>query len=1047
MSGGKRVFTIPANISFLPCLARFVLDGALGDNSTKKNDPLLLSNTTIYLPTRRAVRALRAEFSNQLGTRASLLPNLRTLGDSEETDFLSLLPNGHLNPPKQMIAPLTRQILLARLVKRWVEMISAQTRELYKDEDIIIPSSSAEALWLAREVSELIDQMETEEVSWENLKNLIPLREEYANWWQLTLDFLQIAMKHWPEHLAQINACDPASHRRQILDLRTRTLQQNPPSGPVIAAGSTGSIPATARFLSAVSELPLGSVILPGLDQSMSNDAWNDVSSGSEDHPQFGLSKLIQSIAIPRENVIALDKTTSNTNSRSRPNFNRSKLSSIALLPSSQTGNWRNLMAQFQGNDLEQATNEISIIEAASERHEALAIAIILRDQVENPDINIALITPDRNLARRVVGELKRFDLAVDDSGGTALSGFANSIFLRLLIIIATQPPDAIALATFVKHPMLTLPTSQNSKLPLGRLFELCLLRNVLEIPLPGNFAIALLQYREATKNNPHLPDLVSSLTEENWRELHQFCKELDTGFSPLVEKAKSNDPVSPIALEELFEKLLASAGLLVHDEENSLLFADEAGNELAAIFEEITSAEFGSFSCHAPELLSVFNALTAGKMVRQASNTHPRISILGPLEARLQPLDAVIVSGLNEGTWPARHDSGPFLNRPMKLAMELATPERRTGLAAHDFEQLLGYHRVFLTRSQRVDNAPTVPSRWLQRLITVCGTETAEKMKQRGEKFLDWGTLIDTPSKLMVPIERPCPKPPLAYRPNRLSVTEVETWIRDPYAIYARRVLCLLPLPPIGLTSEHALKGTILHDAAAEFITKKINLFLDDAADRFMEITRTEMAKNKVPDYLQSLWLPRFEEIADAFIKSELKERDPSKTSHCEISGEITVGDTGFKLRGRADRIDILVDGSVEIIDYKTGSTPSKSQAQTLSPQLALEGAMVQQGGFAEIGKRTPTALQYVSMKPQGKFKLMPVNDKEMSAEYLSNLMLQRLNEQIIQYKDPQNGYISRFAVARSKNISGDYDHLARVREWSLGDDNDAENFGEGNE
>ena len=1035
----QNVFTIPSGTPFLRTLAEFVLNAEPSLNST--DDPLSISRTTIYLPTRRAVRSLRSVFSEILGDNAFFLPTIRTLGDGDEEGIDPFMPLDANSDPLRTISPITRQIQLARLVKKWVDMIGQEAREVFKDEDIIIPSSSAESLWLANKIAELIDQMETEEISWQSLKQIVPDIDEYAKWWQLTLDFLQIAMKSWPDHLAQIGACDPASYRRQLLDIRSAQLVQSSSNERIIAAGSTGSIPATARFLKAVSEMPQGSLILPGLDTNLEAQVWEEIhgsdnpadmsrKSGSEDHPQFGLSRLLKSIGIKPNDVEILGKQEAELN-------NRSFLVSTALLPSQHTGMWREQISKMGKEKLLSATKNITIIEAAAERQEAQAIALILREQVEYPSIRAALVTPDRNLARRVAGELKRFSLNIDDSGGQSLASSANAIFVRLLLSVATgaNAIEATTLAALVKHPYLNIKSVTPCDQQIGKIFEICLLRDVLQIPVCGDFAKAAETARENTKTDYFLPPMVKQMEDNAWQALIEFCTELDRGLLPLREIP--SDYETDIAT--IFEKILICINTITVDcEENCALFDDDPGVELAKFFEEMTEAASNDFACRPDELPSVFDALIAGKIYRQAGFTHPRIAILGPLEARLQPLDCVILGSLNEGNWPALHDSGPFLNRPMKTAMQLATPERRTGLAAHDFEQLIGCDKVFLTRSQRVDNAPSVPSRWLQRLTTIAGDDTNKMMKARGNKYLQWVDQIDQPIASSRRAQRPCPTPKIGNRPTGLSVTEIETWIRDPYAIYAKHVLKLLPMGELGTRPEPPLKGSILHDAVADFVEEKIDPENDNATQILLNLFAKHMQSYQLPEHLEAVWMPRFSEIANDFIAYEIRKKPEIKQSYCEIDGRITLENSGFKLRGRADRINVLYSGEVEIIDYKSGTNPTVRMARTLSPQLALEGAMVMMGGFEAIGKPEPNLLGYVRLRPRGKFREDIVNNKDHTAVELSKNLMNELEEHVAAYQKSEQGYISRFAVEKSKNITGTYDHLARVSEWSLADDKD---------
>lgn len=1039
----NNIFTIAPGTPFLKRLARFVLDGELG-KSLSGHDPLELSNTIIYLPTRRAVRTLRQEFSNLLGENAAFLPTLRTLGDSDEDGVTYLADLSTTTNAQRIVNPLERQIQMARLVKQWIGAIGVEARELFQDEDIIIPSSSAEALWLSKEVCDLIDQMHTEEVSWESLKDLVPQREEYANWWQLTLDFLQIAMKSWPQHLTRINAGDASQIRRQMLDLRTNLLKQSKNPAPVIAAGSTGSIPATARFLKAVSEMPNGAVVLPGLDLSLNDNDWLEISGtkpnrtkthlepddpvGCEDHPQFGLSKLLNTLGIHREDVVELATPKNPLNTRSN-------LTSIALLPSNRTHMWRELTAALGVDAIEKATQNLTIIEAPAERQEAMTIALILRHQIETPDIHAALVTPDRKLARRVAAELKRFSLNIDDSGGANLAATPNAIFLRLMISSTTLPPDAATLASFINHPMLMPDFTETGTLPVARLFEICLLRDVMEIPAAGEYANAARERYSRIRQTSHCPQLLKKASEEDWQCLFSFCENIDTALTPLINFTTANKNVG---LDQLMSCILQASSALTSTQDNVAgLFHGENGQELTGIFEEAIKPEAREFECRPTEMLLVFDALIAGHIVRSGGNTHPRISILGPLEARLQPLDCVVLGGLNEGTWPAQYSSGPFLNRPMKSTINMSTPERRTGLSAHDFEQLLGTRQVFLTRSNRIENAPTVPSRWLQRLIAVCGETTTQQMKTRGVRYLSWANAMDTPSPAKR-FERPCPKPPVKYRPKGLSVTEIETWIRDPYAIYAKRILKLQPLGKIGTTSIHATYGNIWHEAVAEFTSSNRDPNEKNATGYLISLIENQIAKNKIPDHLKALWMPRIAQIAGNFIDHEQDIASGISADFCEIDGKMSLGKYAFELRGRADRLSRLNDGSIHIIDYKTGSNPTLPMARTLSPQLALEGAMVIRGGFAQLEKAKPSSLKYIRLRAYGEFKSESVESEKLDidAAELSMQKLIELEKLVENYQNPDQGYLSRFAVAVSANITGDYDHLARVREWSLGAD-----------
>ncbi|MCY1707068.1 double-strand break repair protein AddB [Pannonibacter sp. SL95] len=434
-----------------------------------------------------------------------------------------------------------------------------------------------------------------------------------------------------------------------------------------------------------------------------------------------------------------------------------------------------------------------------------------------------------------------------------------------------------------------------------------------------------------------------------------------------------------------------------------------------------------------------MFSALIAGTAVRRRLPGDPRIQILGPMEARLQRPDLVILGGLNEGVWPQRTRNDPWLNRPMKRDLGLEPPERRIGAGAHDFVQGMGARRVILSRAARADGAPTVTSRWLQRLLTLAGPQAEAEMAARGRRWLDLTTRLDRPDGPVTPAARPEPKPPLAARPRQLSVTEIERLVRDPYAIFARRVLGLEPVDPVGGAPGAADKGTIIHDALARFLADWDGPFDHTAVARLTEIGEEVFAPLDAFPAVRALWWPRFLRIAEGFVAWE-RSRDPRVSNRfVEIGGgaELVLPGAEFRLTGRADRIDLLTDGTLSVIDYKTGQAPSQKQVDALlSPQLPLEVAMITRGGFAGIPSDRPVSeLLYLQLKgarealsEQGR------TPKDMSVGELAEASWQRLEALIAAYQDEAKGYLSRARVEKERDMNGPYDHLARVKEWAIG-------------
>lgn len=1029
-----RIYSIPSGTAFLPVFAKALVKGDLIDGFRPIDDPLLLPTATIYLPTRRAAHALGTAIIDAMGTNAALLPVIRTLGDDDENEFeiASASGEGSLGDP---IGALERQLHLAMLVRGWTNAISQSTRELFGDEDIVIPSSSAEAMHLAGDLARLFDQMETEEISWAELlafavsdNDSSGRPQAWAEWWNLTLHFLRIVSDAWPAYLRERELMDPSERRGKLLDLRTGHYRESGSRGPVVAAGSTGSIPATARLLKQIASMPNGAVVLPGLDYSLSENCW-ELLQGKEagpdglqesTHPQAALAALLKAMGTTRENVTELDVMGADL-------ANRMTQIGQALLPAEQTSNWHRL-----GERTEEFLSGISVLEAANEREEALCIAIVLREVLENPGKTAFLVTPDRTLARRVSSELARFDIAVDDSGGVPLSSTTAGVFARLVLESCLLPPDPVALTTLIKHELLAAEDRAITGRT-ARLFELAVLRDALIVPRPGELEQASRDAHMAIEEASHSPIPVRQMTDTDWRCVSALAAWIDTAFSPLTFlRDESKSITLSDGLARLNKVLLDLAPGIFDDTMQPV----SGAKQLSRLLEDSEALSPTGFVIQGAELPDVFKALCDEITVRQPGQVHPRISIFGPLEARLQTADRVVLGGLNEGSWPAQTRNDPFLNRPMKAALGMSLPERRVGQAAHDFQQLSGHPEVVYTRALRADNAPTIASRWLQRLLASAGGKAAQSTRKSGARYVQLARMIDKSENQPARLQRPNPKPAIELRPKGLSITAIETWIRDPYAIYARHILGLNPLPPLLRSADPRLRGELYHDIFERFTRQHRKGA--DAPALLEETARAVFAEHRIPGEITAIWLRRFVEIGALFLDWEENRAPQIDQSLVEKSGKVDVEGSGFRLRGRADRIDILRNGSLAVIDYKTGVNPSAKQARTLSPQLALEGKMAQLGAFDLPAGLSVSDLAYVRLRRGEKLQVDHICEgrEPIAPADLIDSAWQQLQELILAYRKTEQGYLSRRAPFREGDVSGDYDHLARVREWMIDDE-----------
>ncbi|MFD2238852.1 double-strand break repair protein AddB [Aureimonas populi] len=1026
------IFSIAPGLPFLPTLARSILSGRIVKGVMGSGDPLALADLTVYVPTRRAAIALTAAFAHEIGGPAAILPRVRPLGqDEDDAPFFgapALLP---------AVDPLRRRLELARLVRFWKSRIGDGTASMLAGEDIVLPASAADALYLASDLATLLDEAEDEEISLSGLARL-GIEDRLAEWWQLTLTFLAILTEEWPRHLAEIGMVSSTEIRRRFARETAARYRAEGSPGPVVIAGSTATAPATIELMRAVAELQNGAVVLPGLDRTLDAPSFAGIeraaSLSAAGHPQYGLKRILGGLGVPREAVATLAPDAGSAPAA------REAFVSDALRPAETTELWAEGPAHPPA-----ALDDLALIEAADEREEALAIAVAMRDALSDPAATVALTTPDRDLARRVAAELARFGIDANDSAGRPLSATPPGTLATLALAASFEPGDPVALVSLLKHPLTRLGLSQGAARRAARVVELIALRGgsgrADAATLPALFA----RRRAAIEGGERVTRPVQHLGPEERDEGQALCERLAGALSPLValrRTAPAEVATYAVALTQAMEALGA-------DEDGSTagLYAEEAGAAFAALMRELVAAPPVGFAFAPAEWPDVFRALAAETTARPRAGHSQRAFVWGALEARLQSVDTMILGGLNEGTWPQGARSDAFLSRLMRSEILLDPPERRIGLAAHDFWMAMGHPRVVLARSARAGGAPAIPSRWLQRLLTLAGPEGEARLRAAGEPFLAHARALDA-----APPEpraaRPEPRPPVEARPRAYSITEVERLIRDPYAIHAKRVLNLDRLPPPIRAPGAAERGNLFHAILARMVERGVDPAAPDAEARLLAIAREAFDEEALPADIRAIWWPRMEGLAGRILAWE-RGRAVAKR-HAELGGFVELADIGVALKGYADRIDAMEDGSVEIIDFKTGTQPSVKQARTLlAPQLPLEAAMARLGAFKAVGPvETVSELLYVRLrerafKPEGLSHSGGASGEAVTADGLGEEALARFKGLAASYLDPAKGFLSRARPLLSSDFSGDYDHLSRAREWALGDEDDAQGDG----
>lgn len=1020
---GPRVFNIPASADFLRTLVRSLCDGRLISGFPASSDPLELARATICLPTRRACSLARDMFLDLADSDAAILPRIVALGDLDEDDIIfaeaasaELAEDALKIPPA--IPPLDRRLLLAQLIARWAEAIRpGQGAPL-------IANTPAAALALADDLAKLIDDFITRKAEWKRLDRLVP--DQFDKYWEFTLDFLKIARSYWPERLGERGEIDAAERRDRLIDAELKRLAGS--EQPVIAAGSTGSMPETAKLLATIARLPHGAVVLPGLDTDLDEESWHAIANSEDEktapaavHPQFAMQALLARIGIARAAVEPL----------AAPSVHgREKLVSEALRPAATTDRWRNWFTAGEFAAMaDKAMTGISVIEGANSEEEALAIAVCLREAIESKNKTAALVTPDRALARRVVAALERWQIDAADSGGDALIDTPAGVFARLTAEAALGGLEPASLLSLLKHPLLRLGAR-----PGGHAYAISALeRAVLRGPRPQRGAAGLkhaVAAFKATKDRLHRNDPRSFIPAAGIDAAEELAGRLAQALSPLEALAHAQHSLFTLAAAHA-----ATIELLAGEGETVAAFAGTEGQQLQGVLDAVAESEASqTLSLAAADYPEVFQLLCSGRARRRGETGNPRVHIFGRLEARLQAVDRIVLGGLNEGTWPEETSNDPWLSRPMRSELGLNLPELRVGLSAHDFAQGLGAPEVVLTRTTKLAGAPTVRSRFTQRLAVVAGERRWKEALARGAVYIAHARALDHPG-VVSPAPRPQPVPPPEARPAQLSVTDIENWLRDPYTIYAKHVLRLLPLETIDAPPGAADRGTFIHDAIGEFTKTFADGLPADIAGELENLGKKHFAPLKDYEEARAFWWTRFQRIADWFATWERERRAGAAKIFAEISGkfEIPLGQSKFLLTARADRIERRTDGTYAILDYKTGQPPTEPQVRSgLAPQLTLEAAILRNGGFPEIAPGSISEISYVRLKggdPAGERKNIRIT--EGTPDSCADAALQRLTGVALKFLVDGEPYRS-LVHPMWKRHYGDYDHLARVKEWS---------------
>ena len=940
--------------------------------------PEAMAKVQLYVNTSRMRRRIQDLFCS---TGAGFLPQIRLITEIGEQSLLAGIPAA--------IPPLRRRLELAALI---APLINAD------------PSFAPRAAIydLADSLANLMDEMQGEGVDPDTIASLDV--ENHSDHWKRTQKFLSIVANY----LDKAAAPDTEARQRLVVERLISGWQTTPPDGPVIVAGSTGSRGTTAMFMQAVARLPQGALVLPGFDFDMPSAVWDvlDTALVGEDHPQYRFRTLLDSLGLPHS---AVKRWTTIP----PPSIARNALVALSMRPAPVTDQWLTEGPDLQ--DLSDATAGMTLIEAASPRAEALAIALILR-KAAHDGRTAALITPDRVLTRQVTAALDRWRILPDDSAGRPLALSAPGRLLRHVAGLFGQRLSAEALLTLLKHPLTSSAADRGLHLKLTRDLELHLRRHGPAFPTGAD----LIAWSKDDAAKAWATSLAVSLDGLEHVTTRPFADHIAHHQSVTESLARGT------ALEGTGELWLKIAGI------NALKVMQNLAAE-AAYGADMSPQDYNS----------LFTACLNQEEVRDPTQPHPHIMIWGTLEARVQGAELVILGGLNDGSWPKLPNPDPWLNRDMRQKAGLLLPDRQIGLSAHDYQQAIAAQEVVLTRAHRNADAETVASRWLNRLTNLLnglpmkgGDIALKDMRARGDKWMAASATLEATFEKVDPAPRPAPRPPVAHRPKELYVTNIAKLIRDPYAIYARYILRLYPLEPLRQTPDARLRGQILHSILERFVNDRPDSEPFSAAKlRLLETTKAVL-RSEVPfPATRAMWQARIDRAADFFL--EFEATSGGVPVMLEDTGATKLPTLDFSLKARPDRIDMQPDGRLHIIDYKTGAPPTEKAQLKYDNQLLLQAAMAKRGGFGPSLPNDVARITYVGLGSVPKVVPTEITDE------LTNEVWEKLIELIGKYLNRDQGYQSRRAIFEERSV-GDYDHLARHGEWQQSDLPKPENVGQ---
>ncbi len=975
------LYNIPFCYSFIDAFCKKILE-------YNKNTPENLYNYLILVPNKRIIRNLQTAFLKNSNASALILPKMISLADldyiisNNHLVFSTLSKNEFSDILKPVISKRERSFILSKLIKKMGQSLSFN-----------------QSIAMADNLGLLIDRSYMENVNFQDLDKIVDTN--LAIHWQEILKFLTIATQVWPQILAEKKSIDATHQQKLIYQIQNKIWQLTPPPNHVIALNIIGFNNDIINLLSTIDSLPKSDIYFHGIDYNLCD---NDFKNLEYTHPQKIFSYMFNKLKIKRENIsnLLLNDTQDNIIHRI---FDKLVYKNANV------------------EDIKNFANKFSIINTKNEEEEARTIALTLRETLECEGKTAGLITNNKHLIERVTSELEKWNIEIDDYLGQSLiNSLAGKFFLVVGNILKNnfEPEDFLAL---LKHPFCNMGISRTEILNYAQNLDFYLFRSLIrDKTIDG--------YKNELKN-------MEFLHQDTKNKLISFLRHIEIQYPEIISTIKSIKQSKQIDFQTTLISHIRIAESLSKEKFNnpSELWKEQEGKELSILLSNLLleTKQIGLVSIH--EYMEIIKKSILDVNIRSIYNKHPRLYIYGDMQNNLIHHDIMILANLNEGSMPFLPSSNLWMNAHIMNQLGFIKDESQIGLKTNIFAQIIGAKEVILTRSEKEQGKLTTPSRWLLQLQTFLNYYSNQNLDLNSKNYIyNIQAEMYTPSYFKPLLTNNIfYNPPLEYRPKKISATQLESLIKNPYIFFIERILKIRPLDKINPVPNKKDYGNSLHKVFEIFFANLDSFKAFPSYQQYLEIIK--ITEEQFQPFLKVATFKLFKmPIIKKGIKSLLdtEKLETIKKSHIEISGQInlSIGNNIINLNGKADRIDVLEDNSISIIDYKTTSS---TKIENYWKQLLILSLIFQQGGFFSDNL---TEFEPQDIKTNYIFFPNKIEDnlqkKDNGIENILNYLPTFLQEIEAVLKKYYIDNISYKFNLKDKKVYEEHKHFIRFDEWN---------------